>query len=118
MKFFIGSNGICQVETLPVPVRNEDFAGRFLGAEPPRPFCSWRRQLDLPQVLEWQRLGSSPTAWDALGGVFNSRLAANSWGANRLDLFALGTDNLIYHKYRDGSGWGPSQIAWNALDGV
>jgi hypothetical protein len=45
-------------------------------------------------------------------------LAATSWGANRLDIFALGSDNSMYHKYWDGGAWGPSQTGWDALGGV
>lgn len=39
---------------------------------------------------DWQP--SSPSRWEALGGRFNSAPVA-SWGSNRLDIFALGTDN-------------------------
>jgi hypothetical protein len=39
-----------------------------------------------------------------------------SWGANRLDIFGLGTDNQMYHKAWDGS-WYPSQTGWEGLGG-
>ena len=32
-----------------------------------------------------------------------------AWGANRLDAFVLGTDRAMYHKWWDGSAWGPSR---------
>ena len=31
-----------------------------------------------------------------------------SWAANRLDVFVLGTDRALYHKWWNGSAWGPS----------
>ena len=30
-----------------------------------------------------------------------------SWGANRIDAFVLGTDRALYHKWWNGSAWGP-----------
>lgn len=42
-----------------------------------------------------------------------------SWASTRLDIFGLGTDNGMYHKYwTPGSGWGPSQTGWENLGGV
>jgi hypothetical protein len=42
-----------------------------------------------------------------------------SWAAERLDIFGLGTDNQMYHKYWSPStGWGPSQTGWEAIGGV
>jgi hypothetical protein len=35
---------------------------------------------------------------EALGGTFDSKLFAVSWGNNRLDIFGLGTDDSLYHK--------------------
>ena len=49
----------------------------------------------------------SATDWEALGGGFNSTPAVVSWGANRLDIFGLGSDNQMYHKAWDGSRWLP-----------
>jgi hypothetical protein len=40
-----------------------------------------------------------------------------SWGPNRLDLFALGDNNAVYHKWWDGSSWGPSTTSWESLGG-
>jgi Peptidase family M28/Repeat of unknown function (DUF346) len=31
-----------------------------------------------------------------------------SWGPNRLDVFVVGMDGALYHKWWDGSSWGPS----------
>jgi hypothetical protein len=45
-------------------------------------------------------------------------IAATSWGANRLDIFGLGTENQMYHKAWDGTAWLPSPTGWEALGGV
>jgi hypothetical protein len=42
-------------------------------------------------------------------------IAVVSWGADRLDMVALGTDNAIYHRAWDGQ-WVPSE--WERLGGV
>ena len=39
-----------------------------------------------------------------------------SWGPNRLDIFGLGQDHGMYHKWWDGSTWGPS--GWEPLGGI
>jgi Repeat of unknown function (DUF346) len=51
--------------------------------------------------------------WESLGGVFNSGPGVCSWAAGRLDLFALGGDNSLYHKCFDG-GWS----GWESLGGI
>ncbi|HMG37445.1 MAG TPA: hypothetical protein VKM94_26305 [Blastocatellia bacterium] len=38
------------------------------------------------------RLAWAESSWEALGGRFNSPPAVASWGADRLDIFGLGTD--------------------------
>ena len=37
-----------------------------------------------------------------------------SWGANRIDCFARGTDQAMYHRWWDGTAWG----GWEYLGGV
>src|SRR5438105_867576 len=37
--------------------------------------------------------GSTWTAWESLGGIVTSNVAAVSWAANRIDLVALGGDS-------------------------
>jgi hypothetical protein len=59
----------------------------------------------------------SQTSWEALGlagGRFSlvSAPAAALWGANRLDVFAVGEDGQMYHKAWDNGSWSPS---WDAL---
>jgi hypothetical protein len=41
-----------------------------------------------------------------------------AWGANRLDIFGLGTDHAMYHKAWNGSAWLPSQSGWDGLGGI
>jgi hypothetical protein len=41
-----------------------------------------------------------------------------AWGANRLDTFVLGTDRALYHKWWNGSAWGPSVTGYEAMGGV
>jgi hypothetical protein len=55
--------------------------------------------------LDWIRFGDSHVA-DAPG--------AASWGPNRLDLFARGNDNGVYHKWYAGQDWS----AWEKFDGL
>jgi hypothetical protein len=59
------------------------------------------------------------TGWEALGRTFDSTPSAVSWGANRLDIFALATDNRVLHKSWDGlpGTWGPSPKDWEVLPG-
>lgn len=45
-------------------------------------------------------------------------ISAVSWSANRLDIFGLGTNNEMFHKYWNGSAWGPSPTGWEALGGI
>ncbi|MFG1905424.1 M43 family zinc metalloprotease [Kribbella sp. NPDC048928] len=41
-----------------------------------------------------------------------------AWGANRLDTFVLGTDLAMYHKWWDGSAWGPSVAGYEYQGGI
>ncbi len=43
---------------------------------------------------------------------------AVSWAANRLDVFVLGTNRATYHKWWNGSAWGPSLTGYESLGGV
>jgi Repeat of unknown function (DUF346)/FG-GAP-like repeat len=40
-----------------------------------------------------------------------------SWAPNRLDIFGLGVNNDMFHKWWDGISWGPSQADWEWLGG-
>ena len=41
-----------------------------------------------------------------------------AWGANRLDVFVLGSNRALYHKWWNGSAWGPSVTGYEAMGGV
>ena len=41
-----------------------------------------------------------------------------AWGADRLDAFVLGTDLAMYHKWWDGSAWGPSVAGYEYQGGI
>src|SRR6202035_3085363 len=59
------------------------------------------------------RSNGPSTNWESLGGQISEAPTAVSWGENRLDLFARGTDNAVWHKWWDGSNWG----GWESLGG-
>jgi len=40
-----------------------------------------------------------------------------AWGPNRLDTFARGVDGAVYHKWWNGSSWGPSVTGWEYMGG-
>src|ERR1700739_5134622 len=44
-------------------------------------------------------------------------IGVTSWGANRLDIFAVGTDGAMYHKDWDGTQWQPVYPVWENLGG-
>jgi hypothetical protein len=66
----------------------------------------------------------SSTSWQSLGGILTSKPGAASWAVNRLDGFARGTDNQMWHVWWSGgqwSGWeglggsltsGPGAVSW------
>ena len=49
------------------------------------------------------------SSWTTLAGTvqFGGDPKAISWGTNRIDLFAVGSDGALWHKYWDGSSWKP-----------
>lgn len=51
--------------------------------------------------------------WRSLGGELAFGPCACSWGPNRLDVFGVGTDRALYHKYWNGNRWS----AWESLGG-
>src|SRR4029077_19668924 len=48
--------------------------------------------------------------WQYLGGVISSHPSAVSWGVNRVDVFAVGTDGHMYHVGGDGVNF-----SWEAI---
>ncbi|KAI9048418.1 hypothetical protein LZ554_007254 [Drepanopeziza brunnea f. sp. 'monogermtubi'] len=61
-----------------------------------------------------QRSGSW-TGWQSLGGIFISEPSIVSWGPGRYDLFGIGIDGAMYHKYYANGSWSAS---WENLGGV
>ncbi len=43
---------------------------------------------------------------------------AVSWGPNRLDVFVLGTNRAMYHKWWNGAAWGPSFSGYEYMGGI
>lgn len=41
-----------------------------------------------------------------------------AWGPNRLDIFVIGTDSALYHKWWNGSAWGPSITGYENMGGT
>jgi hypothetical protein len=41
-----------------------------------------------------------------------------AWGPNRLDAFVIGTDSALYHKWWNGSSWGPSLTGYERQGGI
>ena len=41
-----------------------------------------------------------PGRWESLGGVLTSQPSVVSWGSNRLDVFAKGTDSAAWFVHR------------------
>ena len=68
--------------------------------------------------LQIEKIGNRGPAtngrWEGLGGQFTSGPAVASWASERLDVFARGTDDLLYHmSWTPGSGW----QGWEGLGG-
>jgi hypothetical protein len=79
------------------------------GGTGPRPtrIASFRFDNCTKPVVGWQ-------GWEYLGGVILEEPNCVSWGPNRIDCFARGGDDAMYHRWWDGTGWG----GWEWLDGV
>jgi C1A family cysteine protease len=52
--------------------------------------------------------------WESLGGMITSKPSAVSWGENRIDIVARGTDSAVWHYWWDGSSW----HGWESLGGI
>ena len=52
--------------------------------------------------------------WEPLGGVLLSPPLGVCWGPDRIDIFAVGTDNAMWHRWWDGNAWG----GWESLGGM
>jgi ABC-type taurine transport system substrate-binding protein len=54
----------------------------------------------------------------AAGAPQQSSSPVVAWGPNRLDVFVLGSDRALYHKWWNGSAWGPSVTGYENMGGV
>jgi hypothetical protein len=60
-----------------------------------------------------RRLGAT-----VAGALRQSSSPVVAWGSDRLDVFVLGTDRALYHKWWNGSAWGPSVTDYEGMGGV
>ncbi len=77
------------------------------------------RNLEADDIAGIQALyGKKPgTGWFSLGGVITSRIAVGLNKDGRLELFARGTDNALWHKWQTAPSAGPWS-GWASLGGV
>lgn len=67
---------------------------------------------DAPEL--WNEIDLKFAAhWESLGGALTSGAEVASWSPNRLDVFARGADNALYHRAWTGRGWS----GWESLGG-
>ena len=57
-------------------------------------------------------------AYDQVARSVSASGPVVSWGSNRLDAFVLGTNSRLYHKWWNGSAWGPSTTGYEDLGGT
>ena len=105
---------------LRVPRRglHEPAAAGHLGPGPAGRVRPRHRPRAVPQVVGRSTWGPSVTGYEYLGGICMSPPEVVAWGTDRLDVFVLGTDNAVYHKWWDGDrgrGPGSSTSAASAL---
>jgi hypothetical protein len=65
-------------------------------------------------LLPWPADSSQVADYAALGGVFTSPPVAVSMNTQRVDVFGLGTDYALYHRYLESGTWSG---AWESLGG-
>jgi len=58
------------------------------------------------------------SAFEAIVQAPESSGPVVSWGPNRLDAFVIGTDSALYHKWWNGSAWGPSVAGYESMGGT
>ena len=65
-------------------------------------------------LVHWPAATNQSGNFTDLGGVFASPPVAASMNADRVDVFGLGTDYALYHRFFDGTAWSPG---WESLGG-
>ncbi len=71
-------------------------------------------QLTTDNPFPLKRPSAEWSQWESLGGLLISAPGVASWGPNRLDAFAVGSDHTLLHRGWDGSQWG----GWEGLGGL
>ncbi|WP_317204080.1 M43 family zinc metalloprotease [Janthinobacterium sp.] len=54
----------------------------------------------------------------AAASIRESSSPVVSWDANRLDVFVLGSNRALYHKWWNGAAWGPALTGYEFMGGV
>ncbi|HYI46880.1 MAG TPA: matrixin family metalloprotease [Allosphingosinicella sp.] len=74
------------------------------------------RQLEADDIAGIQSIYGAQSTWASLGGVITSRIAVGRNADGRLEVFARGTDNALWHIWQTApnNGWS----AWASLGGV
>jgi hypothetical protein len=62
--------------------------------------------------------GPRSSIGSAAGAPSENSSPVVSWGSDRLDVFVLGTDRALYHKWWNGAAWGPSVTDYEGMGGV
>jgi len=72
------------------------------------------------QVARMQACLDAPRSsiGSACGAPRQSSSPVVAWSSNRLDVFVTGTDRALYHKWWNGSSWGPSITAYERMGGI
>jgi C1A family cysteine protease len=66
-------------------------------------------------------LPAPPVGWhgyENLGGIITSKPSAVSWGADRIDVVARGTDSAVWHRWWDGAAWRGWESLGNTIQGA
>ena len=71
------------------------------------------------QATRMQACLAGPRASLSTGaGILSHSGPVVSWGANRVDAFVVGTNGACFHKWQNGTTWGPSETDYESLGGV
>ena len=97
------------------PDRDRELGQRLRQAEPLRRLHPGVEPGD-PQLHRGRDRQRRPGlgGWEFLDGTIMEAPDCVSWGPNRIDCFARGTDNAMWHRWWDGASWG----GWESLGGV
>ena len=89
------------------PPRSEALPSSAQRWSPPRLTASMSIPAALTTSTYYRRYnGSTWTSWTYLAGMsYSSRAASARRGTSIVDVFVRGTDNAVYHRYRNGNTW-------------